>query len=335
MSSEGSAREVGARTWVALWVVYLIWGSTYLAIRIGVAPTVGRGVPPLLLAGIRFTIAGLLMLAFTLRPGDRRSDDPVGIRQWVAGGIVGLALLLGGNGLVSLGERTVNSGTAALVVASVPILAAVMSAAIGRERFTTRRIVGLVIGLCGVGVLSVGGGGSKGSHLTGVLIVLAAAVSWSAGSVYGQTAPLPRRPLVATGIEMVVGGIGCLAVSAASGEWGQFSASAVPARSWWALGYLIVAGAMVAYTAYAWLLSNAPLSLTTTYAYVNPVVAVILGALILGEPFGWRSGLATLLVVGGVGLVLQRPPRSAPPEPARPETEREPVGCGPAERCSS
>jgi len=314
--------------WLALWVVYLVWGSTYLAIRVGVAPSHGAGLPPLVMSGIRFTVAGLLMLAiFGRRPAADHRPDPLGAKQWLATTIVGCALLLGGNGLVSIGERHLASGTAALIIGSAPVLAAVMAAAIGRERFTWRRAVGLVVGLAGVAVLSAGGDGHD--SLSGVLIVLLASTSWSAGSVYAQRAPLPRRPLVSVGMEMLTGGLVSLVVSAALGEWSSFTPSRVPAQSWWALAYLVVVGAMVAYTAYAWLLANARLSLTMTYAYVNPVVAVLLGAVILGEPLTLRTGIAAALVVSGVALVVARRRDRPLPEPdgrwleVQPEADRE------------
>jgi len=292
------------RTWLALGVVYVVWGSTYLSIRVCVAPTSGTGLPPLFMAGVRFTLAGVLMLPIAIRrPSASGKPDPIGGRQWLAGSIVGLALLLGGNGLVSIGEQRIASGTAALVVASVPILTAAMAAALGRERFTTRRAIGLVVGLLGVAVLSGGGGRND---LIGILIVVGASASWSAGSVYAQRAPLPARPLVSTGIEMLIGGLGCFVLSGCTGEFSHLSLGTVPTRSWLALAYLVVFGSMVAYTAFAWLLANAPLSLTTTYAYVNPVVAVILGAVILGEPFTLRTVIAAVFVVGGIGLVITR-----------------------------
>jgi drug/metabolite transporter (DMT)-like permease len=304
MSTPTGRTAVGARVWLALGIVYVVWGSTYLAIRVGVAPTTGRGIPPLLLAGVRFAVAGLLMLAIGGRQRAGAPPDPIGWRQLLATAVVGCALPFGGNGIVSIAERHITSGTAALLIATVPLRTAVIAAALGRERFTARQAAGLAIGLAGIAVLSLGSTG--GGDLVGVGIALLAAVSWSAGSVYAATAPLPKRPLVTTGLELFLGGVACLVVSAATGEWSGFAAAAVPARSWWALVYLIVAGAMIAYTAYAWLLSNAPLSLTTTYAYVNPVVAVVLGALILGEPFTVRTAIAVLLVVAGVVLVLAR-----------------------------
>jgi drug/metabolite transporter (DMT)-like permease len=301
------------RIWVALWAVYLLWGSTYLAIRVAVHPSHGVGVPPLILAGVRFAVAGLLMLVFTVRrPAPDGLPDPLGAKQWNAAAVIGLALLLGGNGLVSVAEQRIPSGTAAVVVATVPIWAALIAAALGRERLTRTHVAGLVLGFTGVAALVVGTGSGRAS-VAGTLIVVVAALSWASGSVWSTTAPTVRRPLVMTGMEMLSGGIGCLVVAAATGEFGALHTDELTAHTWSALVFLIVLGSMVAYTAYVWLLRNAELSLVTTYAFVNPVVAVILGAAILSEPFTIRSAIATAAVVAGVVLMLRR--KAPEPEP--------------------
>jgi drug/metabolite transporter (DMT)-like permease len=310
-------RPSSARIWGALWAVYLLWGSTYLAIRVAVHPAHGSAIPPLILAGTRFTIAGAVMLAVAVRrAAPDGAPDPLGRRQWAAAAVVGLALPFGGNGLVSLAERRVPSGVAAIVVATVPIWAAIFAAAVGRERTTRYHLAGLVLGFAGVGALVVGSGSGKPSA-TGIAILVVAAISWAAGSVWSQTAPTVRRPLVMTGMEMLCGGVGCLVAAAATGEFASLHVGAIGFRAWLAFGYLIVAGSMVAYSAYVWLLHSAPLSLVTTYAYVNPVVAVALGALLLGERFTVRSAAATVVVVAGVVLMLRRP--QAPPVPVTPE----------------
>ncbi len=301
------------RLWVALWTVYLLWGSTYLAIRVAVHPSHGAAVPPLVLAGARFTLAGVVMLALTLRrPAPDGKPDPLGRRQWGAAAVIGLALPFGGNGFVSVAEKRIPSGVAAVVVATVPIWAAILAAALGRERTSRYHVFGLTLGFAGVAALVVGSGSGRASPV-GILIVVIAAISWASGSVWSQTAPTVRRPLVMTGMEMVCGGLGCLIAAAVTGEFGALHVGAIDYRAWLAFAYLIVAGSMVAYSAYVWLLHNAPLSLATTYAYVNPVVAVALGALLLGEPFTVRSAGATVAVVAGVVLMLRRPqPTSAP-----------------------
>jgi drug/metabolite transporter (DMT)-like permease len=310
-----------ARIWLALWTVYLLWGSTYLAIRVAVHPSHGAAVPPLILAGVRFTAAGLLMLALTVRrPAADRRPDPLGRRQWLAAIVIGLALPFGGNGLVSVAEKRIPSGVAAVVVATVPIWAALFAAALGRERATRFHIAGLVLGFGGVAALVVGSGSGRASA-SGTGIVVVAAISWAAGSVWSQTAPTARRPLVTTGMEMLCGGIGCLLAAAVTGEYGSLHVGAIGYRAWIAFAYLVVFGSMVAYTAYVWLLRNVRLSLVTTYAFVNPVVAVALGAIFLSESLTIRSAIATVAVVGGVILMLRRPatPTVAADGEARPD----------------
>ncbi|HVA59723.1 MAG TPA: EamA family transporter [Mycobacteriales bacterium] len=295
-----------ARLWLALWTVYLVWGSTYLAIRFAVAPTHGRGLPPLLMAGVRFTSAGAVMLALTARrPAPDGLPDRLGRRQWLATAVVGTALLLGGNGFVTLAEQHIASGATAVVIATVPIWTTVFAALRGWERITRRIGSGLLLGFAGVATLVVGQGGGRVGPF-GVGLTLIAALTWALGSVYAKTAPLPRRPLVLTGMEMLCGGAALLVVAALTGEIGQFHPGAVPVSAWASLAYLIVAGAMIGYTAYAWLLANARLSLATTYAYVNPLVAVFLGALLAGEPLTWRTAVATGCIIGGVLLIVTR-----------------------------
>lgn len=301
-------------TWAALWTVYLLWGSTYLAIRVAVHPSHGPGLPPLLLAGVRFTIAGILMLGLTAwRPAPDGLPDPMGRRQWVTAAVVGTALPFGGNGVVSVAEKRVPSGAAALVLATIPIWAALIAAAVGRERLTRNHVAGLGLGFVGVAAL-VAGSGSGRISVSGTLLLVLAALSWASGSVWsqGSGAVSMRRPLVLTGMEMLCGGVVSSAVGLASGEASAVHLAAVPTRSWVALAYLVVAGSMVAYAAYVWLLANVRLSLVTTYAFVNPVVAVILGAVILGESFTLRSAIATVAVIGGVVLMIRRPVPAAP-----------------------
>ena len=310
-----------AKVWGALWIVYLVWGSTYLAIRVGVQPSHGEGLPPLLMAAARFTFAGLLMLAlFARRPAPDGRPDPLGWKQWAAAAVIGNALLLGGNGLVSIAEKRIPSGIAAVLVATVPTWAAVLGALFRLERVTIRHAAGLALGFAGVAILVIGHGSGK-VDAVGVVMVVVAALSWAAGSVWATRAPTVRRPLVMTGMEMVCGGLGCAIVGLARGEAADFHASAVPARSWVALAYLVVFGSMVAYTAYVWLLHSARLSLVTTYTYVNPLVAVALGAVILGESLSLRTLLASAAIVIGVMLIIRR--KTPGPEPAAVEM-REP-----------
>jgi drug/metabolite transporter (DMT)-like permease len=268
-----------------------------------------------------------VLLALTVRrpPADGR-PDPLGRRQWFAASVIGVALLLGGNGLVSVAEKRIPSGIAALIVATVPIWAALLGAAAGQERVTLRHGLGLLLGFAGVAAL-VAGTGSGRVEVTGVVIVLAASLSWAAGSVWSRTAPLVRRPLVMTGMEMLAGGVACFAVGFAIGEGGDLHLGDVSAGAWVALGYLIVFGSLLAYTAYVWLLQTAPLSLVTTYAFVNPLVAILLGSVFLSEPFTARTLVATALIVLGVMLiVLNR--HNAQARPAEPQETPELLKCG-------
>jgi drug/metabolite transporter (DMT)-like permease len=312
-----SGRRVDARVWLALWVVYIVWGSTYFAIRLGVRPDHGAAFPPLIYAGIRFTVAGLLMLAFTVRrPAPDGRPDPLGPRQWFAASVIGVALLLGGNGLVSLAEKRIPSGIAALVVATVPIWTALFGAMGGHERITPRHSLGLLLGFSGVAALVAGTGSGK-VQFAGVLMVVGASLAWAAGSVWSRTAPTVRRPLVMTGMEMLAGGIACLAVGFGIGEGHDVHLGQTSTSVWLALVYLVAFGSLLAYTAYVWLLKAAPLSLVTTYAFVNPLVAILLGSVFLSEPFTGRTLLATVLITLGVVLMVSR--RSAASGPQIPE----------------
>jgi drug/metabolite transporter (DMT)-like permease len=294
-----------SRIWTALGVVYVVWGSTYLAIRYAIGADTGqRGFPPLLMGGVRFGLAGLLLYAFAIRrPAADGQPDPVRREQWVACGIVGLALLLGGNGLVMLAERHVDSGIAAVAIALVPIWTAILGLSLAGERLPRIGVLGLGVGFVGAAVLANPGGADRLAP-RGLLLLLGATLSWSAGSFYGRSAPVPRRPLVMTGIEMMVGGAGLFLTGAVTGELGDLDVGAVGWTAWAAAAYLVVFGSMLAFTAYVWLLRNAPLSLVTTYAYVNPAVAVLLGAVFLHERLTGRALLASALILAGVALVV-------------------------------
>ncbi|WP_256104846.1 EamA family transporter [Streptomyces sp. ODS05-4] len=298
-------RRFGAAVWIALGIVYVVWGSTYLGIRVVV-----ETMPPFLSAGARFVAAGLLLaalLALRHGPGVLRATRA----QLGSAALVGVLLLLGGNGLVVLAETTVPSGLAALLVAVVPAWVVLLRTVCG-ERPGRGAYLGVLLGLAGLAVLTLPG--LSGEVRTwGVLTVVAASLLWSVGSFSSSRLPLPKNPLTASAYEMAAGGLACALVGLARGEQRGLDLGAVSARSWTAFAYLVVFGSLIAFTAYVWLLHHAPLSLTATYAYVNPVVAVALGALVLGEAVSWPIALGGAIVVGGVCLIVSTERRSRPP----------------------
>ncbi|MFE1317988.1 EamA family transporter [Kitasatospora phosalacinea] len=288
---------LGAAVWAALGIVYVVWGSTYLAIRVVV-----ETMPPLLSGALRFGAATLLLGAgLTVRKG--WGALRVTRRQFASAFLVGVLLLVGGNGLVVLAERTVPSGLAALMVASVPLWVVLLRRAFG-ARTGGATLAGVLLGLAGLVVLTAPGlTGEVG--LSGLLLVVGAAVVWALGSVLAGRLPMPADPFVASVYEMLAGSLGALALSFARGEPGGFDPGAVSAASWSGLVYLVLFGSIVAFTSYAWLLQRAPLPLVATYAYVNPVVAVFLGWLFLSEALTWPILLGGGIVVGGVFLVAR------------------------------
>jgi len=307
--------------WTALITVYLVWGSTYLAIRVVVDTA-----PPLLAMGARFLAAGLLLAAFLLvRRG--RSALRVTRRQLGGAALVGILLLLCGNGGVAVAEQTVPSGIAALLVAATPLWLVVLRR-LARDRIARLTLVGTLVGFVGIAVLVLPGGltSPDGSPVRawGLVVVVVAAACWALGSFLSSRIPMPGDAFVATTWEMLAGGVGLLLSGSVSGELADLDLGAVSGAAWAWLAYLVLVGSLVAFSAYVWLLAHAPISLTATYAYVNPVVAVLLGALVLGEPITAAVVAGGAVVVLGVGLVVtsERPRRhGTPPEP-------QPVGGG-------
>jgi drug/metabolite transporter (DMT)-like permease len=303
---QGDRGASPAAIWAALGAVYLVWGSTYLAIRVTV-----RTIPPLLSASTRYLVAGVLLYAWAIRRGDREGDRPRAI-HWRSAAVIGAAMLFGGNGLVSLAEQTVPSSLAALLIASVPLWMVVIRLGILRERSRWLEVAGLLLGFGGI-VLLVDPFGGGGADPVGVGLLLVAALSWAGGSLYARRASLPARPLVGTGMEMIVGGLVCLIVAAATGEFADLELARISFPSLLGLGYLIVFGSWVGFAAYVWLLRAARTSLVSTYAYVNPVVAVFLGWAILGEAVSLRTLIAGGVVLAAVALIVSaRPKREEP-----------------------
>jgi drug/metabolite transporter (DMT)-like permease len=284
--------------WAALLVVYIVWGSTYLAIRVVVGT-----MPPLLSAGVRFVIAAAILFAYVaLRHG--LSSLKLSRSEWLGAAFVGLALLLGGNGLVMLGERDVPSGLAALIVAVIPLYV-VLLRFIFRERVAMATVLGVLIGFVGVAVLIVPRGIDGSVAIGGMLLLLLAPLSWSIGTFYSKRVELPGDYLVSTGAQMLVGGIGLLLVGLLVGEAGLVTPRTFSTESLLALAYLIVFGSVLAYTAYTWLLQHAPVSRVATYAFVNPVVAIVLGALLLNEEINATMLIGAAMIVVAVAVVVR------------------------------
>ena len=284
--------------WIALIAIYLIWGSTYLAIRYVV-----ETIPPFLGAGLRFITAGAALYAWRIAKG-----DPVPTRrQWRDAGIIGLLLLVGGNGLVSWAEQFVPSGIAALLISTVPIwMVVIESLRPGGEKPTVRAIIGLVLGFSGV-ALMIGPGELSSQigalHPLGLIALPVAALLWSFGSVHSKSSDLPESTLMTTSVEMLVGSAGLFLVATLQGEWARFSFENVHNASWIGLVYLAIVGSLGGFVAYAYLLKNAPISLVSTYAYVNPVIALLLGAAIAQETLDGRTIFAAVVILGAVILI--------------------------------
>lgn len=302
------------KIWLALLALYIVWGSTYLAIRFSV-----ETIPPFLHAGVRFLISGVILLVWQRAAGQRMPTRS----QWISTAVIGNLLLLGGNGLVAWAEQTIPSGIAALIISSVPLfLVGIEAMRPGGARPNWQAMLGLLIGFGGIYLL-VGPSELSGSGLRlqplGVGALIMACLLWSIGSIYSKSADLPKSTLVTTGAEMLTGSIGLFFVSGITGEWSNFDPAGISTRSLLGLLYLIFVGSLIGFVSFGWLLQNAPISLVATYAYVNPVVAVLLGNWLGAEPLEPRIWLATAIIIGSVILTnYAKKQASAPTEKAIP-----------------
>jgi drug/metabolite transporter (DMT)-like permease len=286
------------KVWIALLALYIVWGSTYLGIRFAV-----ETIPPFLHASLRFLISGVILYAWRRAAGDSAPT----VSNWKSTAIVGTALLLGGNGLVAWAEQTVPSGIAALLITTSPFwLVLFESMRAGGTKPTWQAILGLVVGFAGVFIL-IGPaeitGAEGGFDPFGSILLLLAPLFWSMGSIYAKGADMPKSTLLSTGMQMLMGAVALFVVSLIRGELNGFSPALVSTRSWLALLYLITFGSLVGFVSYGWLLHNAPISLVSTYAYVNPVVAVLLGSLFADEPLNGRILIAAAIIIGAVVLI--------------------------------
>ncbi|MBA3736435.1 MAG: EamA family transporter [Actinobacteria bacterium] len=304
------ARRSPAAVAAALATIYLVWGSTYLAIRV-----TDRTMPPLLMSSVRFLIAGTALYAFA----SRGRAGPT-LRQWGSAAIVGAALLLIGNGGVAWAETRIESGLAALMVAIIPLWVALMDRAFFGRRLSQVAIAGLVVGFAGVALLVRPGGGGD---VVAMLALVGTTAAWAGGSLYARGAALPESPLLSASMQMLTAGIFLGIAGLATGETSGIHADTFSTKPLIAFVYLVIVGSLIAFSAYAWLLKNVRISIVSTYAFVNPVVAVALGTVFLNESIGWTTVIAgAAIVIAVVSIVTARAPAQRPvagevPEPLK------------------
>lgn len=285
------------KIWAALIAVYIIWGSTYLGMRFAI-----ETIPPFLHAAVRFMLSGCLLFIWRRAAGDPAPTA----KQWRSAAIVGLLLLLGGNGLIAWSEQSIPSGVAALMVSTIPLFMVLVEALRpGGTRPGWMQIGGLALGFGGVALLigpSALGSGTGLLNPVGLLVALVAAFLWALGSIYNRRADLPKSTLLFTGMEMLLGSIGLFVVSAGTGEFARLDIYAISARSLMGMAYLVTFGSLVGFVCYGWLLRNAPISLVATYPYVNPLVAIVLGAWLAQETLSPRILVAGGIIIGAIIL---------------------------------
>ncbi|WP_371405859.1 EamA family transporter [Kribbella sp. NBC_00662] len=293
----GSRPASGAMIWSALTVVYIVWGSTYLAIRV----VVDADIPPMLGMATRFLTAAVLLAAgLALKSGWKRLR--ITRQEAIGAATVGVLLLAFGNGAVAIAEQTVPSGLAALLVAAIPLWLMLLRVG-GGERPRAMTWVGVLIGFGGAALLALSGGNTSAKPLS-VAILVVGTICWAIGSRFAPRLGLPRDPLVTALYEMIFGGTAMVLIGVLRGEPGRLHLDQIDGSGWIGLAYLVVFGSLLAYTAYSYLLANAPISLVGTYAYVNPAVAVFLGWLILSESLTWQILLGGAVIIVGVALVV-------------------------------
>lgn len=319
-----AGRPDRAPVWLGLLVLYIVWGSTYLGIAVAV-----QTIPPFLMAAGRFALAGAIMLTWSFARSRGHLAWPTR-REWRDSIVVGGLLLGGGMGMVAVGEQTVPSGITALLIALMPVWVAIFGRIFLGERLPALAVVGIVVGFVGVAILAgpTALGATGALDPVGLLAIMISPISWSIGSLYAShRATLPGHPLVATGAQMLAGGAVLTVMGALSGEVAGFDPGAISTPSLVSFAYLTIIGSLLAFTVFGWLLRVAPLPIVTTYAYINPVVAVILGAIVLSEPIEPRTILAGAIIVGAVALIVtsrgrMRAPRTPAPQGARSDTVR-------------
>jgi drug/metabolite transporter (DMT)-like permease len=294
---------------VALGIVYVVWGSTYFAIAVA-----DRTLPPLLMLAVRFALAGGLLYGWSAWRGDLAAARP-GRREWIAAALVGGLLLFVDTGGVAWAEQRVASGLTALLIATVPLFTAVLDRTFFGVRLSLGALAGIATGLLGVALLV-----GQSAHIDplGASVILGAGLAWAAGSAYARVAPLPKAPFLSASMQMLCGAVFLAVAGTAMGEIGRVHPAAVSPGSLAAFAFLVVFGSIVAFTAYGWLLrSGAPSVVVSTYAYVNPGVAVLLGWLFAGEAVGGRELAAGAVILASVGMLVfaRHAPQEAEPLP--------------------
>ena len=278
---------------LAFAAIYLVWGSTYLAIRYAV-----ETIPPLVAAGIRHTIAGGILLAWACLRGYRPRRE-----HWLAGIVLGALFFFVGHGTLHWAEQHVASGLAALLIATEPMFILVLAWLSGQQKISRISALGLAFGVVGVAILTGAEVSAKNTSLIGLLAVLLGSLSWSAGVVISPKLKLPTDALARTAVPLVCGAVMLLTTAGITGEFRGLHWSAISLKSIFGLGYLIVFGSIVAFTAYTWLLQRCPPTLVATHTYANPVVAVLLGWLMASEPLTMRLVLASIAILGAIVLI--------------------------------
>ena len=283
------------KVWAALTTIYVVWGSTFLAIAIVV-----RDIPPFLSMAMRHLAAGALVFAWVMLR--RRDTEPLGWKQWGAAFVFGGSLFLVGHGMLAWAQQEVPSGIAALLVGTIPLWFALLARIFLGERLGGRALAGLVLGFAGLFLL-VDPSGEEGAEPIWALVIVIGALGWVAGSLYSQRSPLPRDTLLGAGMGMLAGGVLLMVVSGLRGEYDDATFTTDALLS---IAYMVVVGSLIGFSAYVWLLKTVPASTVSTYAYVNPVIAVLLGWLFNDEAITGRTVLAGAAIVVGVALMVSR-----------------------------
>ena len=285
------------KTLLAFGIIYFVWGSTFLAIRIGV-----HEVPPLILAAIRFSTAGLILYLWMIARGER---SPTG-REWGSACLLGIVIFVFDYGLLFWAEQRVPSGIAAVMLAMIPVFMALSEILFLRtQRFTVRLVMALLIGICGVAVLmshSLNLGGAVIDKV-GAMALIFASMSWSVASALSRKVPLPKSKVMSSGVQMLAGGFFLFVAAAAFGEFRNFHLANVSRGAWFSLAYLIVAGSIIGFTAYVWLIHHESPTKVGTYAYVNPIVAVLVGYFLGGEALGMRTIVGSAFILVSVVVI--------------------------------